>query len=149
MRKALFTTTLLLMCIAISSCEKEGTSRENLVGSWHLTSTDFYFDNKKISFNKEDDALYCLHKDNSVEDVYTPMNGILSLISYTFTRDGIFSIMGEEVAEWSLAGNKVILTPIVDDWDEDWEGDEDDGESGSMYLSNGRLYMDVITEVLG
>lgn len=151
MRKVLFSATLLLMCITNLSCEKEGTSREKLVGTWHLTSTDYYFDNKKISFNKEDDALCCLLKDNSVEDVYTPMDGILGLISYTFTRDGWLSIMGYEVAKWSLAGNKVILTPVDNDWDDDWESDwdENDGESGSMYLSNGRLYMEVISDVLG
>lgn len=152
MRKVIFAAALLLTLITNSSCEKEGASRENLVGTWHLTSTDFYFDNKKISFNKQDDALCCLLKDDSVEDVYTPMDGIASLISYTFTRDGMLSIMGYEVAKWSLAGNKVILTPVEsDDWDDDWEGDwdEDDGETGSMYLSNGRLYIEVITEVLG
>ena len=135
MKKVLIAAMSLLCLGIISSCNKDKTGKDAIIGTWTMTGIEFYFDGNPISYNPNEDDVYCLYNlaDNDWDRCYSLGTSIgAELFHFTFKEDGTVAV-GPLTANWTYNEGKFILTTV-------------DGEPVSMQLSDGSLYMDIGTE---
>ncbi len=127
-----------LLCLGtmLISCDKT-PGKSDVVGTWSLISTDYYFDDEKIVFDSFNDALYWLYEDGTT-DCVTPLQSAIGgmILSINFNEDGGIYLFGEKLADWDYSNGQVIV-----------KGDEQSAQFG--YLSGGNLFLDSSEQVLG
>ena len=139
MKKAL-AAAVSLLCLGtmLISCNKDKTSgKSDVVGTWSLISTNYYYDDEKIVFDSFTDALYWLYEDGTTSCV-TPIQSSLGgmLTSLNFNEDGNLYVLGMKIADWDYLNGQIIIT-----------GGETSAPFG--YLSGRNLYIDSTEQVAG
>ena len=138
MRPAFIAAVPLLCLVTMISCNKDKTlGKSDIIGTWSLISTKYYFDDEKIVFNSLNDALYWLYEDGTM-GYATPIQSSLGgmFTSLNFNEDGNLYVLGMRIANWDYSNGQIILTG--------------GGISGPFgYLSEGNLYIDLSEQVMG
>lgn len=136
MKYAIKLFSLFAAMVMFLSCGKGGLTVSSVVGDWNFYASEFVLDGNVISdFDQSDDAFFIINGDSEVEELWSPMDMIMSMFFLSFEEDGKIYIMSEPYGDWSLSNGKLEINGF------------DTG--GSVYFSNGNLFFDQTYDVYG